>query len=235
MVHVTRNGEGDNDTARDRLKAILNAGKLEARSAFGLAKGDLEAKSLSVDSQKCVCFTETPLEHIHLMLQDIDDRKCHFAPYGIAITKRVARDLAINPVWYVDITPPRPPVSSWRDWLTKPLNTMITAAIDTGNFDSQPIAKITPFIEPMGRGASAGGSGGYLKEFWWEREWRKVGNLSLPVSRFIGLCPEDEIPAFQTECEGSVYAGTRFIDPRWGLEEIIGHLAGFFTKDIKIL
>jgi hypothetical protein len=52
----------------------------------------------------CVCFTETPPEHLHLLLREIEDMKrdCHFGPYGIAVTKLVARRTGINPAWYID-------------------------------------------------------------------------------------------------------------------------------------
>ena len=73
--------------------------------------GDATAEA----SQRVVCFTETPLEHIHLLTSDIDGRQIKFEPYGIALTKPIARSSGTNPVWYVDITP-------GHDWLTNPLN-----------------------------------------------------------------------------------------------------------------
>lgn len=46
----------------------------------------LERANLPTESQNCVCFTETPLEHVSLLLGKIGDRNCEFKPYGIAIT-----------------------------------------------------------------------------------------------------------------------------------------------------
>jgi hypothetical protein len=85
-----------------------------------------------------------------------------------------------------------------------------------------------PFIEQMGTFP-----GGSRKEFWWEREWRRVGHYALP-DRVIGLCPESEIDDFRRSTANRVteYA---FIDPRWGLERIIAHLAGFDEADVEIL
>ena len=43
-----------------------------------------------------------------------------------------------------------------------------------------PIFKLTPFIETMGRP-----KGGTRKEFWWERAWRKVGDLGFSPSKAV--------------------------------------------------
>lgn len=67
-----------------------------------------------------------------------------------------------------------------------------------------------------------------------EREWRHVGDLSLP-QHFIGLCPENEIDLFRDHCAGGLYEAVPFIDPRWGLEQIIARLAGFPAADINVL
>jgi hypothetical protein len=76
----------------------------------------------------------------------------------------------------------------------------------------------------MGTGAS------YHKEFWWEREWRCIGDYHLPP-RYIILCPVADIQEMETVFDG--LRGTQkpshvsFIDPTWSLEMIIGKLAGF--------
>lgn len=95
-------------------------------------------------------------------------------------------------------------------------------AIATGNFHEQPIARITPLCEQMGSWPSVFSQ----KEFWWEREWRSVGNVYLPQHGVIWLCPEGE--------GGSLGVPPRepTIDPRWGLEQIIAHLAGFSRADV---
>lgn len=224
LVHLTRSFGGV--SAKKRLKKILADDLIKATSPFGHAVSLLKSGDHDTDSQKCVCFTETPLEHVGSLLGDIEDRTCEFEPYGIAITKRQGRKRGVNPVWYIDITP-------GHDWLTNPLNELVQAAIDDDDteFADSPIAKLTPFIEQMGRGAGAMG-GGYRKEFWWEREWRHVGDFSLP-GRAIVLCPEDEREEFRAilnadECT----LKAKLIDPRWGLEQIIARLAGFDDSDV---
>jgi hypothetical protein len=158
------------------------------------------------------------LEYVHLLLADIAGRQHQFKPYGIATTKKLARSSGINPVWYVDISPS-------HDWLSKSINRLSNRAIEEGPFDQSDIARLAPFLEQMGTNEGSPSAGPYRKEFWWEREWRHVGNYPLP-SRIIVLCPESEMGEFKKIPEEScVEAG--LIDPRWGLEQIIARLAGF--------
>jgi hypothetical protein len=224
LVHLCRNGNDEHGrgiTAKQRLESILRDESLRAVNPFGAAVDRLNRKE-SLDSQRCVCFTETPLEHVALLLEDIDGRDCQFAPYGVAITKKQGRKEGLNPVWYVDITP-------GHDWLTKPLNDLVGAAIKA-DFSTSAIAKLTPFVEQMGTGTRASDGKKYRKEFWWEREWRCVGNFDLP-DHIIVLCPREEHEDFRA----IVDAGTldvRFLDPRWSLEQIIARLAGFDDDEV---
>lgn len=211
LVHLTRSRE--EITAKDALISILKSRTIKAISPLGQAVSRLAQANQSADSQKCVCLTETPIEHVSLLTGNIDNRNCQFDRYGVALTKKQARRLGANPVWYVDITP-------GHNWLTVPLNSLIDKAIATGAFAGESIAQIAPFIEQMGSGPA------YRKEFWWEREWRVAGSLSLP-KHFMVLCPEGDFPDVE-----AVASGLPLIDPAWSLEQIIGHLGKFAASDI---
>lgn len=217
LVHLTREYP-DGIPAKENLKSILKDGIIEARNPYGSAKSRLsELKadtSSNLDTQKVVCFTETPLEHVRLLTEEIQGRRFKFGPFGIAITKRAARIWGVNPVWYLDITP-------GHNWLTKPLQNMIDAEIHVKTFSKSDIAKLTPFIEQMGTGPD------YFKEYWWEREWRYTGNFHLNM-KFIVICPERDYD----EVTNSLLPKMPFIDPDWSLEQIIGKLAGFKSEDI---
>jgi hypothetical protein len=67
----------------------------------------------------------------------------------------------------------------------------------------------------------------YFKEYWWEREWWHVGDLSL-VMKFIIICPEEDF----SDIAPSWGSQMPCIDPNWSLEQIIGHLARFSSEDI---
>lgn len=227
IVHLTRDWK--HKTAKDRLKSILGSCTIVARSMFGHAKQYLEKRRMNIPSQRCVCFTETPLEYLYLLLAEIKNRDIQFQPYGIAFTKKDARAIGINPVWYVDITP-------GHDWISNHINALVEQAFQNGSGDNEDLEAIFPFIEQMGSGNKTGG-GGYRKEFWWEREWRHVGDLNFFSRKTIGLCPEDEIPELQKFVKENEICDhrTKFIDPRWGLEEIIARLAGFQAENVDIL
>jgi hypothetical protein len=217
IVHLTR--DEDTQCAKEKLKSIIQSWTIQARSSFGAAKD----KSQAGNSQKCVCFTETPLEYIYLMLENIEGRKYQFAPYGVAITKKLARKGGVNPVWYVDITP-------GHDWLMKPINDLISNL--NGTFDQSPFSKITPFIEQMGSGANRETSQAYRKEFWWEREWRHQGDFLLP-NHVLLICREEDFQEFENLSK-NVNRSVNCIDPKWGLEQIIARLAGFDAGDIEL-
>jgi len=223
LVHLSRAAPGA--SAKDNLISILQSGRIQARSPYGMAARRLQNVGIDAASQKSVCFTETPLKHVNLLSEEIENRAFRFEPYGIGITRKQGRMRGVNPVWYLDITP-------GHDWLTQPINRLIDQAIESGAFDDQDIARVAPFIEQMGSGPGNAEQGlqPYRKEFWWEREWRHVGDFHLPGT-FIVLCPSAEIPQLQAVIDalGPLEAPNRvsYLDPTWSLEMIIGKLAGF--------
>ncbi len=172
-----------------------------------------------------MCFTETPLEYTHALTGSITlwgrERGYPLEPYGVAVSKMAARRLGVNPVWYVDMTP-------GRDWtIYHALSALAERAIGSGAFHTDPAARVFPFAEKMGRWDR----NGRIREFSWEREWRHVGSLALPQSGVIWLCPEADIA--QLRAQVGEQAAYPWIDPSWGLERIIAHLAGFQHADVS--
>lgn len=222
IVHLTRDDSGK--SAKDQLKSIVQSWGIQARNPFGTAVKKLQEAELSRDSQKCVCFTETPLEYLHLLLGTIKGRSRDLAPYGVAITKKLARKKGVNPVWYVDQT-----LGGSHNWLTHEIDKLRDSAIASLNFDDTPFAKIAPFIEQMGTG---NGAKFYRKEFWWEREWRHVGSFKLP-HHVILICPDNDHSTFE-DLAKSQDRSVKCVDADWGLEQIIARLAGFSKDDIEI-
>lgn len=161
-----------------------------------------------------------------MMLEDIEGRSVQFAPYGLAITKTTGRKAGLNPVWYSDITRRGP------DWPATSVNRLVEDALaraktEEGSVDEallrkEPIFQITPFFEQMGPTSTG------RKEFWWEREWRKIGNVSVFPRRVVAvLAPEgehDEIETFLAT-QGERWADRPLLDPCWGLERMIVKMA----------
>jgi hypothetical protein len=81
VVHLTKVQQPDL-TAADALAEIARSGVIEARSAMGWAKEYDDAEAPPQSSQRVVCFSETPLEHIHLLAQQIPGRRVRLEPYG---------------------------------------------------------------------------------------------------------------------------------------------------------
>lgn len=238
LVHLTK--DGPDGPAFNNLLDILFDRRIEARTAMGVALKFAENDQALADTQKTVCFTETPLEHIWMMCEEIEHREVNMQPYGLVFTKTWARREGANPVFYMDQTP-------GHDWLTKPVNLMLEAAaagqaVDkdlAGNWvtvplSDAPVAKIAPFIEPMGKF-------NVLREWWWEREWRHVGDLAFSWDDIVVvLVPEGEQQTFHTAFEArrvdedieAPDRALRYLDPRWGQERMIAALADIPAANI---
>lgn len=175
ITHFTRVVNGR--TARDNLLSILTEGCLRAGSEQGMASGQ------GFPGQRVVCFTEAPMEVAWTMVQNTRGRRIQLQPYGVVFNKRWARSQGANPVWYIDATP------SGHDWLTNHVNAMINGAL-AGEKTATGILRLAPFFEPMGDWRALGGT---QREFSWEREWRKVGDLPFTLNDLVGvLAPAGE-------------------------------------------
>jgi hypothetical protein len=228
VIHWTRDYEGT--TAKDNLTSILKSRTLEARTARGVGQHTLrklrEKDRLSdadynsaLASQHVVCFTEAPLEQAWSFVCNIIGRDYALRPFGLAFRKQRARRMGINPVWYTDAT--GAPGRS-DEWLSKEVESLVArAAQQEDGLAADPIARIAPFVEVMGTWESS------QKEFWWEREWRHLGNLTFLLSDVaVVLCPECEMTHFAPFTRSESDRTLPLLDPRWGLERMIAHLAG---------
>ncbi len=231
LVHLTRDKDGR--SARDNLLSILRDGHLKAHGPMGLAASRAGRVPAFDELQKVVCFTETPLEQTWMMCEEISGRSIQLSPYGVAVTKKWARDRGANPVWYLDQTPGP---SASHDWLSRSVNELIDVALQgcsirqgtDGKFarlpaeDSQ-VARLAPYIETMGP----------TKDFAWEREWRRVGDLSFMrkdlVAVFAPALEQQALAAETPQYFGRYAAPLVFLDPIWGLETMIERLAGVET------
>ena len=125
VVHLTRDSVGS--TAKANLISIARERLLRAGEPKGWATWErfaLPAESL--ESQRVVCFSETPLQHARALFEEIEGRTIQLKPYGVALPRMVARWMSVNPVWYIDMS--RAP-GQWRDWhLKAALNELVADA-----------------------------------------------------------------------------------------------------------
>ena len=219
LVHLTKTTQvdsGESVAARENLISIIDAlggiGCIEARREQGMAKGK------GVPNQSVVCFTETPLEHAWTLFQDIEGRQERLEPYGVVFSKIWARSKGVNPVWYIE-------GSNEGEWLTKPIDRIVATDANEANKDILcEFFNLTPFFEPMGTWPAS------RKEFWWEREWRKIGDLTFNWTDLVAiLCPEEDHTFISDSLNGDAIR-RKLLDPTWGLERMISSLSGMNSR-----
>jgi hypothetical protein len=234
LVHLTRSYGGA--SARENLVSIAKHWTIEARNPLGPARDHEGVLGPAGVTQKVVCFTETPLEHIWMMLESIDGRGMQFQPYGLATTKAAGRWQGCNPVWYSDMT------RLGVDWPLKQMGELVDRAMkaartagghDAKKLQDEPFLRIAPYFETMGP------VGNYdRKEFWWEREWRHIGDYSItrPSTIVALIAPEAEHASIQSELSGqggaAQWLNRPMLDPHWGLERMIASLASVGSDSI---
>lgn len=230
VVHWTRDA---NSPALANLVDILDMKVIEARSPFGVALHAIERlykqneiteseRDAAVASQRVVCFTETPLEQAWSVVGSIEGRKFPLAPYGIAFTKKQARSPGVNPIWYLDSSAAQ---GKEMVWPVKHVEKLVEQALtNPESFSDSPISKLSPLMDVMGNWSSSTGN---KKEFWWEREWRHLGDVKFSLDQVaVVFCPAEETETIQTYLDSLEGRRIPAVDARWGLEHIIATLAG---------
>lgn len=215
-------------SAEENLISMVKDRVVKAVSPFGLATDESRYGVDVVSTQRCVCFTETPLEYLHLLVENIDGRQVQLSKYGIGVPKMLGRTKGCNPVWYIDTTVGH-----------SFLSTSVSNLIRRAQRDSiDPIFKLTPFFETMGSGSSSNLGINWFKEFWWEREWRHVGDFHFP-HRVIVFCPEHRMQSIRNrilekdDIDDLTCPGVRWVDLSWSLEELVGRSLGFSKSDLS--
>lgn len=196
LVHLTK-AAPDGTSAKDILAKILKERELKAFNAWCLFNSEFATTSPDfVEDFKVVCFTETPIDQISLLLRPVSGRGNQPEPYGIIFDKQFMRSKGGNSVFYVG------------DTLMPILWDTYKRAKDNGfsEGESKFLALVNRCDEDI--------------DFHWEREWRIVGNLSFNLDDvYLGLCPEAEIAHFEQK-----FPPVRFICPNWGFTKTLRKL-----------
>jgi hypothetical protein len=104
LIYLTREYP-EGTPAKDNLKSILSNKVIEARNAYGSAVVRLNKlgadKAKNLNTQKVVCFTETPLEHVRLLVEEIQGRKFKFGPMALQLVSErpVCGELTRFGIW----------------------------------------------------------------------------------------------------------------------------------------
>jgi len=212
LVHLTRNTEDYIEeygkipiSAKQALDNILSEKTLRAFNyKYCLFGPSLAAQSGSLqDKFKVVCFTETPIDQIDVLLENVIERDFKLEPYGLVFEKKYVREKGGNPVFYLTKDIARVLLKSLFPSLCK--NDL------PGNVTPEQASRLLALVTVCEEG----------NDWHWEREWRIVGNLEFNPADdiYCGLCPEEDILYFE-----SSYRGVKFISPTWGINKILDKL-----------
>lgn len=208
VVHLTRDDTNDCENgarARNNFLSILKERRIRAFGAHCLHKNKLEDVPEKVARAfRVSCFTEVPLNQIHLLTQPIKGRQANMEPYGFVFKKEFLIHRRAQPAIYVN---------SYGG------NTELTEAVDeifeTARRDRFPgkTWRVLPFVNAMHE----------RYDFTWEREWRIVGSLKFTLKDLVCIIlPEEEKGDMR---KSLTTAGLAVISPGWTYEQIVGQLA----------
>jgi len=201
LVHFTKDDEYF--CAKDVLDVILSEKILKAFNHYCLFSPNLkETQNISLqDKFKVVCFTETPIDQIDVLLMEVSGRNFNPKPYGLVFKKEYIRRQGGNPVFYT------------TKKIAKPFWQLYRLLSDKEKEQSSgEVCKLLALVTLCDQ----------TMDFHWEREWRIVGDLQFKLNDiYCGLCPEENIAYFESK-----YSQVKFISPRWGINKILDKLVG---------
>jgi hypothetical protein len=155
-------------------------------------------------TQRCVCFSEIPLDMLDRLIQ-------RRSLYGIGFPKEFIVSKGGAPLWYLDKDGAQAPI------IRAQIDERVAAGVDPDD----PFWELTPFIDNPGNYA------GRPYRFEWEREWRVIGDMTFHEEDVAFLfLPEDDhdkarqfFAEVESEHSGPAYLGP-YIDPRWDIQRI---------------
>jgi hypothetical protein len=210
MVHLTRDDREDfKDGGRPRrnLLDILKSKKIIASTAHCFFNNRLKSLEEKIaDKFSVACFTETPLNQLHLLVQKIPNRRIKLEPYGIVFTRDFIVRAGGQPALYIN---------GYGDnkFLHRCAQTLYDEAFDEDGTLVSPNWRILPFINAMHE----------KYDFSWEREWRVLNRLTFSWKDIVCVI----LPEYgeRDMKEGMAQAGIATISPGWGYEQIVAELA----------
>lgn len=151
-----------------------------------------------------ICFSEVPLNQVHLLTQPISGRHIELAPYGFVFRKTFLIEKGAQPALYIN---------GYAG------NTSLREAVDNILERSRedpcesPMWQILPFVNAMHE----------HYDFTWEREWRLTGTLRFKHGDLVCVILPDT--GEKKLKERMAKAGIAVISPGWIYEQIVSKLA----------
>lgn len=216
LVHLTKSHSGA--SAKENLFQILDGQSLKSGTGeVSDVKYGGFTQSLDDDDRakyfNAVCFTETPLNEIHCLLE-IGYRNVNLEPYGVVFLKSRLKERDVSPAVYINNT-------------NGNKNKLIQALYSLTEEHKGAAKQLLPLVSVFGQKIQHPGAqnppNGEV-DFIWEREWRYPmvsGDLEFTQEDvFMGICPHEEIAKFETR-----YPDMKFFDPtkniKWYASKLI--------------
>jgi hypothetical protein len=199
LVHLTKD---DEFPAKVVLDAILSEKKLKAFNHFCLFSPNLRKQNAALqDKFRAVCFTETPIEQIHVLLTELGGRNFKPKPYGLVFKKEYIRENKGNPVFYV------------TKKIANPLWPLYWPICEEDVAQpSDELCKLLALVTVCEK----------RNDWHWEREWRIIGDFGFKLEDiYCGFCPEEDIEYFERK-----YSPVKFISPNWSRNKILAKGVG---------
>ncbi|HTQ39422.1 MAG TPA: hypothetical protein VMJ32_10355 [Pirellulales bacterium] len=206
MIHLTRDDsnewKGGGGTARQNFLDIYRQ-----RTILALRAHCLHAwKMTSSQEMKCrvACFSAMPLSSIKHIAKPIQCRQIGLEPYGFVFKRNFIIEKGGQEVTNVNSYAGNDAVRASYDRAFE-----IAAK---NNFTGK-LWRQLPFVSAMNE----------RYDFFWEREWRVLGNVEFIYSDLVCvILPEDSNGPLKF---GLAQKGISWISPEWGLERIVEELA----------
>ena len=210
IVHLTRDDSDDfsegGATARSNFLSITKSRRIIAYRPHCLHSRRLsEVPENLRDRLSVACFTEVPLNQLHLLCRQIPGRRIELSPYGFVFKKDFFATAGGQPAVYVNSY-------DSNSWYREAFDQLFDIANDT-TAKAKKLWRILPYLNAMHE----------KYDFSWEREWRIRKNLSFKMSDVVAVI----LPNEGEEELKKVFAtsGTAVISPGWTYEQIVSELA----------
>lgn len=209
VVHLTRDDSKDfkdgGSSARDNFLRILKerfVGAFKAHCLFNPLLGEVDE---AVKKRFHVaCFTETPLNQIHLLVRRIAGRSVVFEPYGFCFRKQFLVEKGAQQAIYIN--------SYVANNDLKSAAMSLYSRCKQNDF-KDPEWRLLPFVNAMHE----------QYDFSWEREWRLRGPLKFKHSDLVCvILPDEGEDELKEYCAKK---GLAAISPGWRYEDIVSELA----------
>lgn len=210
IVHLTRNDKDEwsegGGTARQNFLAILKSKSIFALRPHCLYNNKLKSVDEKVKNKfKVACFTEIPLNQLHLLAREIPGRSIKLEPYGFCFTKEFIVKNGGQPAMYINSY-------DGHSRLRECVDHLFDEAVTNDSLKS-PAWRILPFINAMHE----------KYDFSWEREWRTSANLKFKLTDLVCMVvPSEGDEDIQEAC---TKAGIAAVSPGWTYEQIVSELA----------